>query len=67
MRQYAFPSRLSRYSDFTRFANPRQMMAYFDLVPGEQSSGETVRRGGITKTGNSHADAPWSKGPGLTG
>ena len=33
--------------DFTRFANPRQLMAYFGLVPGEQSSGETVRRGGI--------------------
>ena len=41
--------------DFTRFPNPRQLMAYFGLVPGERSSGETVRRGGITKTGNSHA------------
>jgi transposase len=30
-------------------------MAYFGLVPGEQSSGETVWRGGITKTGNTHA------------
>jgi transposase len=30
-------------------------MAYFGLVPGEQSSGETIRRGGITKTGNAHA------------
>jgi transposase len=30
-------------------------MAYFGLIPGERSSGETVRRGGITKTGNSHA------------
>ncbi|WP_352677041.1 transposase, partial [Mesorhizobium australicum] len=25
------------------------------MVPGEQSSGETVWRGGITKTGNTHA------------
>src|ERR1019366_5790340 len=41
--------------DFTRFTNPRQLMAYFGLVPGEQSSGETIRRGGITKTGNAHA------------
>ena len=46
---------VSEVGDFTRFANPRQLMAYFGLVPGEQSSGETVRRGGITKTGNSHA------------
>jgi transposase len=41
--------------DFTRFSNPRQLMAYFGLVPGERSSGETTRRGGITKTGNAHA------------
>ncbi|MBM3575846.1 MAG: IS110 family transposase [Alphaproteobacteria bacterium] len=40
--------------DFTRFSNPRELMAYFGLVPGERSSGSTVRRGGITKTGNSH-------------
>ncbi len=46
---------VAEVGDFTRFANPRQLMAYFGLVPGEQSSGETVRRGGITKTGNSHA------------
>src|SRR5665213_3188255 len=41
--------------DFTRFSNPRQLMAYFGLVPGERSSGETIRRVGITKTGNAHA------------
>ena len=46
---------VAEVGDFTRFANPRQLMAYFGLVPGEQSSGETVRRGGITKAGNSHA------------
>jgi len=46
---------VAEVGDFTRFANPRQLMAYFGLVPGERSSGETTRRGGITKTGNSHA------------
>ena len=46
---------VAEVGDFTRFANPRQLMAYFDLIPGEQSSGETIRRGGITKTGNAHA------------
>jgi len=46
---------VAEVGDFTRFANPRQLMAYFGLIPGEQSSGETTRRGGITKTGNAHA------------
>ena len=41
--------------DFSRFANPRQLMAYLGLVPSERSSGGTVRRGGITKAGNALA------------
>ena len=40
--------------DLTRFQNPRQLMAYLGLVPSEHSSGESVRRGGITKAGNGH-------------
>ena len=46
---------VAEVGDFTRFSNPRQLMAYFGLVPGERSSGQTIRRGGITKTGNTHA------------
>jgi transposase len=46
---------VAEVGDFTRFSKPRQLMAYFGLVPGERSSGETIRRGGITKTGNTHA------------
>jgi transposase len=46
---------VAEVGDFTRFENPRKLMAYFGLVPGERSSGQAVRRGGITKTGNSHA------------
>ena len=38
-----------------RFTSPRQLMAYIGLVPGEHSSSERTRRGGITKAGNSHA------------
>jgi transposase len=38
--------------DIRRFANPRQLMGYLGLVPGERSTGETVRRGSITKMGN---------------
>jgi hypothetical protein len=34
--------------DITRFANPRQLMAYLGLVPSEHCSGGTRRQGGIT-------------------
>jgi transposase len=40
--------------DITRFQSPRELMAYAGVVPSEASSGGRVRRGGITKTGNSH-------------
>lgn len=50
---------------FHRFRNPRQLMAYLGLVPREYSSGQTVRRGKMTKAGNGHArrlmvEAAWS-------
>jgi transposase len=38
--------------DLRRFDNPRQLMGYLGLVPGERSTGNTVRRLGITKAGN---------------
>lgn len=46
---------LAEVGDLTRFASPRQLMAHLGLVPSETSSGGTVRRGGITKAGNSLA------------
>ena len=46
---------VAEIGDFTRFTNPRQLMAYVGLVPSEHSSGDSVRRGGITKAGNSQA------------
>jgi transposase len=39
--------------DFSRFDNPRKLMSYLGLVPGEFSSGTRVRPLGITKTGSS--------------
>lgn len=36
----------------SRFESPRQLMGYLGLVPSERSTGEAVRRGGITKAGN---------------
>jgi len=43
---------VAEVGDFSRFENPRQLMAYLGLVPSEHSSGTTVRRGGITKAGS---------------
>ncbi len=39
----------------TRFAKPTELMAYLGLVPSEHSSGPTIKRGRITKTGNGYA------------
>ena len=41
--------------DLSRFANPRQLMAYLGLVPSEHSSGVSIKRGGLTKAGNGTA------------
>jgi transposase len=35
--------------------SPRELMAYLGLVPSEHSTGDSVKRGAITKTGNSRA------------
>jgi transposase len=40
--------------DFTRFKTAEQFMAFVGLVPCEHSSGESQRRGSITKAGNAH-------------
>ncbi|MGH7393676.1 MAG: IS110 family transposase [Candidatus Rokuibacteriota bacterium] len=46
---------LAEVVDFQRFHRPRELMAYLGLVPSEYSSGDTQRRGALTKAGNSHA------------
>lgn len=38
--------------DFSRFATPGQFSSFLGLVPGQDSSGKTVKYTGITKTGN---------------
>lgn len=40
--------------DLTRFNSPSQLMSYAGLVPSEHSSGKSIQRGRITKTGNNH-------------
>lgn len=40
-----------------RFSNEGKLFSYTGLTPGEESSGETVHRGPITKQGNRHIRA----------
>ncbi len=46
---------VAELQDFMRFENPRKLMAYVGLVPGEHSSGPKRRQSSITKAGNSAA------------
>src|SRR6185369_9117478 len=46
---------LAEIGDLSRFATPRELMAYLGLVPSEDSTGDTIRRGAITKAGNRRA------------
>jgi len=45
---------MAEIGDIRRFAKPQQLMTYLGLVPSEHSSGDSIIRGGITKTGNGH-------------
>jgi transposase len=45
---------VAELGDLTRFDSAKQLMAYLGLIPSEHSSGDNVKRGRITKTGNGH-------------
>ena len=45
-------SLLAETGDFTRFASAEHYAGYLGLTPSEKSSGDTTRRGGITRAGN---------------
>lgn len=56
---------IAEIGDLSRFENPRDLMAFLGLIPTQHSSGDNIRLGGITKTGNRHArrmlvQAAWS-------
>jgi transposase len=56
---------VAELGDLTRFDTPAKLMAFVGLVPSEHSSGQKVRRGAITKTGNTEArrvliEAAWT-------
>ena len=46
---------LAEIGDLSRFQTPRELMAYLGLVPSENSTGDTIKRGPITKAGNRRA------------
>src|SRR6266702_3322941 len=46
---------VAEIGDLRRFDNPRQLMAFLGLVPSERSTGERVRRAGLTLAGNRRA------------
>jgi transposase len=43
---------LAEVGDLSRFQSPRELMAYLGLVPSEDSTGDKIKRGPITKAGN---------------
>lgn len=45
---------LVEVGDFKRFATAKNFASYIGLVPGEDSSGDSQKRLGITKAGNTH-------------
>lgn len=45
---------VTEVGELSRFAKPHQLMAYSGAVASEDSSGDRIRRGAITKTGNAH-------------
>ncbi len=46
---------LAEIGDLSRFRTPTELMAYLGLVPSEHSTGDTIKRGPITKAGNRRA------------
>lgn len=56
---------ISELGDLSRFEHPKHLMSYLGLTPTENSSGDRIRRGAITKTGNTRVrrvliEASWN-------
>src|SRR6266702_3087175 len=46
---------LAEIGDLSRFQHPSELMGYLGLVPSEDSTGDRIKRGPITKAGNRRA------------
>jgi len=56
---------IAELGDLSRFKHPKNLMAYLGLTPSESSTGDRVKRGSITKTGNNRVrrvliEAAWN-------
>ena len=56
---------VAEVGSFSRFENPRLLMGYSGMVSSEFTTGNRIRRGSITKTGNAHlrrviGEAAWA-------
>jgi transposase len=56
---------MAEFGSLRRFDHPKELMAYVGVVPSEETTGDRVRRGPITKTGNGHVrrvliEASWA-------
>ena len=56
---------VAELGQLSRFGRAKQLMGYAGVVSSEHSSGERIRRGAITKTGNTHlrrilVEAAWA-------
>jgi len=63
--QVSAVSIMAELGEVSRFARARQLMGYSGAVPWEDSSGQRVHRGSISKAGNAHlrrivVEAAWS-------
>ena len=65
IRQVSAATIVAEVGPLSRFPRPKQLMGYSGMVSSEDSTGGSVRRGGITKTGNAHlrrivGEAAWA-------
>jgi transposase len=65
IKQVSAATIVAEVGPLSRFARPKLLMGYSGMVSSESSTGASVRRGGITKTGNAHlrrivGEAAWA-------
>ncbi len=65
IKQVSAATIVAEVGPLSRFARPKQLMGYSGMVSSENSTGSSVRRGAITKTGNAHlrrivGEAAWA-------
>lgn len=65
IKQVSAATIVAEVGPLSRFPRPKQLMGYSGAVSAENSTGNSVRRGAITKTGNAHlrriiGEAAWA-------